>query len=144
MTIEKFKLYISGIVERAKRDGRKFVLPYESSAVNHETTDCISLCSSPVYVNGSPIFDDGLLSTEEKDTQEKVLAWITLKCVAQKSVNKRWSSYGLKHILENDTGIYLTNNQFKNAMLISGHYPEDASKLNWYFRISESALRRKE
>lgn len=31
-----------------------------------------------------------------------------------------YTSYGIKHILQSNTGIYLTNNEFKDAILLCG------------------------
>ena len=46
------------------------------------------------------------------------------------------TSYGLKHILQHDTGVYLTNNQFKDAMLLAGYKPANPNELNWRYRIA--------
>ena len=51
----------------------------------------------------------------------------------------RHTSYGLKHYLEHDTGIYVTNNAFKDAMLICGFEPADPHELNWHYCISEKS-----
>lgn len=41
----------------------------------------------------------------------------------------------MKHLLEHDTGIYLTNNEFKDAMLLAGYQPVNPNSLNWKHRI---------
>ena len=46
---------------------------------------------------------------------------------------------GIKHLLERDTGIYLTNNEFKDAMLQAGYEPVDPNELNWHYRISKKS-----
>ena len=46
------------------------------------------------------------------------------------------SSYGLKHMLERDTDIYMTNNQFKDAMLACSFLPVNERELNWHYCIS--------
>ena len=46
------------------------------------------------------------------------------------------SSYGLKHMLERDTDIYMTNNQFKDAMLACDFLPVNERELNWHYCIS--------
>lgn len=38
-----------------------------------------------------------------------------------KSYNSKYSTYSLKHLLETKTGIYLTNNQMKDALLNMGY-----------------------
>lgn len=110
-----------------------------ASAILQNTDICFSIGTLPIEVD-SPVFDMELLSDESEETQNIVLDWIATHCIKIKTVNKRHTSYGLKHILGHDTGIYLTNNQFKHAMLISGHTPEDEHELNWFFRISEKAI----
>ena len=44
------------------------------------------------------------------------------------------TSYGIKHDFERE-GFYLTNGQFKGAMLAAGYDPEKANELNWTFKI---------
>ena len=41
-----------------------------------------------------------------------------------------------KHMLERDTDIYMTNNQFKDAMLACGFLPVNERELNWHYCIS--------
>lgn len=57
----------------------------------------------------------------------------------QINTNYDKTSYGLKHILEHDTGIYLTNNEFKDAMLICGYEPVNPQELNWTYCISKKS-----
>lgn len=45
------------------------------------------------------------------------------------------SSYSLKHIYERDTEKYLTNGQFKGAMVQYGFDPVDPRELNCHYRI---------
>lgn len=45
------------------------------------------------------------------------------------------SSYSLKHYFEeSEHGSYVTNGQFKGAMVKAGHNPVDEQELNWRFR----------
>ena len=84
-----------------------------------------------------------------EDMQTQVLRWIRLNFVPRASVNNKHSSYGLKHLMQWDEvyfegtdyypGIYLTNDQFKDAMLECGFFPEDAKELNWRYAISENS-----
>lgn len=53
-------------------------------------------------------------------------------CTATRYSNR--TSYGIKHDFERE-GFYLTNGQFKGAMLAAGYQPEDAQELNWTFKI---------
>ena len=80
------------------------------------------------------------LTTEEKDILRN---WIRSNLKPIKSVNKRHSSYGLKHYFEKDKvnrGFYITNGQFKGAMLEYGFKPYIEYELNWQFCISEKSV----
>ena len=66
-----------------------------------------------------------------KDMRE-VLTWITMK-IRPSTTPSYWTSYGLKHDIEKDTGVYITNNQMKDAMLLLGYMPVDEFALNWQF-----------
>lgn len=52
-----------------------------------------------------------------------------------------FSSYGLKHCFEYDTKQYITNDDFKRAMVESGYLPTKQSKNleNWLFRYRAKA-----
>lgn len=76
------------------------------------------------------------------EIQYVVEEWIDLRlCITQSSI-QRHSSYGLKHVLQADTGIYLTNCQFKAAMRFCGWIPckkdcirdNDPNMVNWIFQ----------
>ncbi|MGO4936631.1 hypothetical protein ACTQ54_03175 [Fundicoccus sp. Sow4_H7] len=70
-----------------------------------------------------------------KQEQENLLMW----CLIFERTNKfnhRISSYGLKHIYERNLhGSYVTNGQFKGAMLLAGFKVYDVDKKNWRFNI---------
>ena len=91
------------------------------------------------YTNENGWIDDELLTDLPDEEQAAVMKWISDNIRAIRSVNDRHSSYGIKHILEHDTGIYLTNNQFKHGMMLGGYEPVDPSELNWKYRISEKS-----
>lgn len=81
--------------------------------------------------------DNELLSDLPEMVQKLVILWIAMKIHERKTPNYKSTSYGIKHILENEFGIYLTNNQFKDAMYMTGHYPVNEKELNWHFRIDD-------
>lgn len=54
--------------------------------------------------------------------QEKVLAWIQANVKPRETPLEGHTSYGMKHTLQHRTNIYVTNNQFKEAMLLCGFY----------------------
>lgn len=91
------------------------------------------------YTNENGYVDDELLSDIPEDHQLIVRLWIKDNIRPIKSGNYWHSSYGIKHILQHDTKIYLTNNQFKDAMMQCGYMPCDPNRLNWNFRISEKS-----
>lgn len=64
-----------------------------------------------------------------------LLQWINEKITPQKTINKNMSSYDIKHQFSHDTGLYITNGQFKGAMLTCGYLPDNAHDVNWCFRI---------
>lgn len=91
------------------------------------------------YTNENGWEDKGLVTDKEKDVQDAICRWIRENLFPRKTPNMSHSSYGMKHILEDDIGIYLTNNEFKDAMMICGYKPVDENKLNWNYRISEKS-----
>ena len=84
--------------------------------------------------NGVP--DKELLYSLSDDDLSCISDWIKDNVRPAESNKSGFSSYGLKHELERDTGIYLTNNQMKHAMLSSGYEPVDPKALNWEFNIA--------
>ncbi len=91
--------------------------------------------------NGRPYtiengYEDSGLITSRRDVDIRAVGtWIRENIRKGRTVYKGRTSYGLKHVLERDTGIYLTNNEFKDAMLLTGYFPVDAAELNWRYRI---------
>lgn len=83
--------------------------------------------------------DAGLLSDKSSEIQEQVLTWIKENIRPRKTPLELPTSYGLKHMLQEETDIYLTNNAFKDAMLQCGFEPTNPKDLNWCFRISKKS-----
>ena len=77
--------------------------------------------------------DTSLLSDLDADQQQAVHGWITGNLCASTNTVSGHSSYGIKHILEYQIGIHMTNNQFKDAMLKCGFRPVSAKELNWRY-----------
>ena len=73
------------------------------------------------------------------EQQNKVLEWIEQNLVPIKSFNPKHDSYELKHLVRYSDGksYYLTNGQFKGAMLRAGYRLQDMNAQNWKFNISE-------
>lgn len=75
---------------------------------------------------------------ELPDIQKQVLDnWIMLNILPQKTTNKNATSYALKLLFaQSSDGFFITNKQFKEAMVRCGFLPVNKNKLNWDFRIS--------
>lgn len=54
------------------------------------------------------------------ESKEKLLAWINERLRHSKAVCKS-GSYALKHLFHSESGIYVTNGQFKQAMIAAGY-----------------------
>lgn len=88
------------------------------------------------YTNENGWEDKDLISDFTYDEIRSVDIWIRENIRKNRSIYKGGTSYGLKQILQKDTGIYLTNNAFKDAMLLSGYEPVDPDELNWRYRVT--------
>jgi hypothetical protein len=83
--------------------------------------------------------DDEELFTDLSPTyQIDALIWARYNLEPTKTYSNRHTSYGLKHLLEQETGVYMTNNQFKDMMLTIGYIPKDKRVLNWCFNIRDN------
>lgn len=67
-----------------------------------------------------------------------LLNWIRQNIKPRKTICNQRNSYGLKHNYEADTGNYVTNGQFKGAMIMAGYAPHDATALNPSYAISKN------
>lgn len=72
-----------------------------------------------------------------KNDKRIAIQWIEENIQARKTPLYNWSSYGIKHFLEHQSKLYMTNGEFKGAMLHCGHKPVNEHELNWYFCISK-------
>lgn len=87
--------------------------------------------------NGS--IDDALITDHCKEEIEMVSEWIRSNIIRTKTPNYDKTSYSLKHIFEKDTGLYLTNNEFKDAMMLCDYNPVNPNSLNWNYCISKKS-----
>ena len=60
-----------------------------------------------------------------------------------KGINRTNSSYGLKHLFEKETGIYVNNGAFKGAMFLAGFDVGNLFATNWQFNISTITIKKK-
>lgn len=73
------------------------------------------------------------------EIQNIVLDWVYWNFYPAQKLYPHVTSYSLKHVLQKRTQIYLSNNQFKEAMLMNGFWPRDPKELNWIFYIQGSS-----
>ena len=85
--------------------------------------------------------DNALMVDLSADKCRRVQEWIENSFVPIKSYNRNHSTYSLKRIVEEKTGIYLTNNQMKDALLKMGYTCQNEHKMNWFVNVSERAIR---
>lgn len=91
------------------------------------------------YSNENGYVDDELITSHPQEEIDAVLNWIAESISPRKTPLYGHTSYGIKHLLERDVHIYLTNNEFKDAMLLAGYEPVDPNELNWCYRISKKS-----
>jgi len=75
----------------------------------------------------------------DDEIKQRVISWCKKYCIISEGFYTDISSYGLKHNLEEDIGIYLTNGQFKGAMLLADFKSQKADNFNWYFNLSSKS-----
>lgn len=87
------------------------------------------------YTSENGVVDNALIYTISDADAALVSRWIKDNIRHADGNFTGRTSYGLKHLLQQDCGVYLTNNQFKHAMLLAGFVPINANDLNWEFNI---------
>ena len=80
--------------------------------------------------------DTKLLTDLPEHVQTSLILWINRNILPRKTQNYKYTSYGLKGFAERSIHHYITNNQFKDAMLKCGFKPVNPADLNWSFKIS--------
>lgn len=85
--------------------------------------------------------DNALISDLPQEEQDKAIEWVGKYCREAKALNRNHTSYGLKDILAAYTGYYITNNQFKDLMLLCGYRPKNENEQNWEFFIREAPIK---
>lgn len=83
--------------------------------------------------------DTSLITDLSPMEQQAVFRWIRANLIHRKSPNPHQTSYGIKHIIQRDLNIYLTNNQFKDAMVMCDFFPVDERDVYWKFFISQKS-----
>lgn len=75
-----------------------------------------------------------------EDMKHDLTWWIGEFIRPSKRFNHRESSYRLKHLFEAVVHNYISNDQFKGAMLNAGYAPYAPEERNWCFRIQKVNL----
>lgn len=75
-----------------------------------------------------------------KEEQTTLLDWCR-QLEKQEKMNKKHTSYSLKHIFEKNN-FYITNGAFKEAMIVAGFDIADEKALNWTFNICGKSLKK--
>ena len=68
--------------------------------------------------------------------------WIAKNLLHSKRINPRRSSYGMKHVMERDIGIYVSEGSFIAAMLVNEFRMEAKSGYSPSFNVREISVRR--
>lgn len=87
------------------------------------------------YTNENGSVDDSLVTSHTDNEMNIIKQWIDDNILSSTEILYSMNSYSLKHLLQHDTGIYLTNNEFKDAMLFAGYQPINPNDLNWKYCI---------
>ncbi|RHG17344.1 hypothetical protein DW272_09890 [Blautia obeum] len=85
--------------------------------------------------------DNVLMTNLSSDKRRIVHEWIRDTFNPIKTYNVKHSTYSLKELLERKTGIYLTNNQMKDALLNMGYICQNEHKINWLVNVSEMGIK---
>lgn len=72
--------------------------------------------------------------------QDALVYWIRNAMVGSNSYCRR-DTYGIKHDFEAE-GFYVSNGEFKGAMLVCGYRPKIVTAQNWTFRIRPVFMRK--
>lgn len=68
-----------------------------------------------------------------------IVNWIAPRFEKSKRINKKISSYGLKHIVERCMGEYVGNGELIAAMLLCG-FEYEADGINAWFNLDKRSL----
>lgn len=98
---------------------------------------CVAILKNEENAGDHPSDFDSLT----KEEQYALLYWIKNSLVRSNKYADR-SSYGVKHDFEAEA-FYISNGQFKGAMLLLGYQPRHIDDLNWIFRMMPRVKRKK-
>lgn len=84
--------------------------------------------------------DSRRLLAEAVDEFDAACSWIRDNLLPQATVNRRFSSYHLKHLLEAQTGVYTSNGAFILALAACGYTVVDGD-LDGYANVTTASVR---
>lgn len=90
-------------------------------------------------INGFDITSYASETLTEKEHQLFIIKWIEENLTHNliKTINRRHTSYGLKHMCENDLGFYVSNYDIKYNMAMLGIQCKNFNgSINYYYPIS--------
>ena len=90
-----------------------------------------------VFENGE--IDNTHLSDLPAEEQKRLVTWVAYNFYPSEKFLRFPTSYDFTNTYAKRAHIDITHNQFKEAMLMNDFCPEDASELNWTFRIKKSS-----
>lgn len=80
-------------------------------------------------------------SSTEPENQKKIQEWLESNLI--KTLNKKHTSYGIKHACENKLGFYVSNYDIKYNMAMLGIEGRavEINCINYHYPISENAFK---
>lgn len=125
----------SSAVENSKTCGGAG--PYNWGALTKHNADRVATAISSETENGWPSsWGEWLQLDEESRCALVSFCFDAFRFNYRKPMKRvNESSYGLKHLFEGaESGFYVTNGQFKMAMLFADIPPDDPRKMNWTWK----------
>ncbi len=83
--------------------------------------------------------DNMLFSELSEQAQKLFMEWVETRLIPRKTAYTSIGSYNLKHLLQHDTGVYTSHNQFKDGMMQAGYEPRNMNEYYWHFGISSKS-----
>lgn len=85
---------------------------------------------------------DNALMTDLSENERRIVhEWIRDTFNPIKTPNRQHSTYSLKHLLQEKTGVYITNNQMKHALINMGYTCQNEHQMNWFVNVSEMGIK---
>jgi hypothetical protein len=109
---------------------------YKTFTANMKQSDNFRIKEKEIEDICNKAMDEFIKLTEQE--QKYLLAFIQASYRPRATVNNRCTSYGLKHEFERwMLGFYITNDQFKGAMLASKYIAYNIHDINWNFNVQK-------